>query len=137
MTGDGIDEGGDAERVDAVGDEFGPLRHGAGDDGGRGGTENRLENEIGEERDPCGEDGRIVALDHGVQPAHQRAAAGKHQTEAQKPVGGRSDGEVHQVLHQDVAGVFGPGEAGLTHGKARLHRKDECRTQQDPNGVDR
>ena len=95
VAGDGIDEGGDAERVDAVGDKFGPLRHGAGDDGGRGGTENRLEDKVGEERDPCGEDGRIVALNHGVQSADQRTAAGEHQTEAQKPVGGRSDAEVH------------------------------------------
>ncbi len=41
-----------------------------------------------------------------------------------------ADAEVHQVFHQDIAGVFGPGEAGLAHGEARLHEKDQHCAQQ-------
>ena len=54
---------------------------------------------------------------------------------AEKPVQGRADTEVHQVFHQNIAGVLGPGKAGLAHRKARLHEENQGSAQQDPNGV--
>ena len=39
------------------------------------------------------------------------------------------------VLHDDITGVFSPGQACLAHGKARLHKKDQRGSQQHPDGV--
>ena len=44
-----------------------------------------------------------------------------------------TDAEVHEVLHDDVAGVFGPREATLHHGKATLHEEHEDGTDQKPD----
>ena len=106
VAGDRVDESGDAEGVEAVGDELGPLRHGPGDDGGRRGAEDRLENEVGKQGHPGGQDGGIVPPDKGVQPPNDGPGPGEHQSKAQKPVGGCADAEVHEVFHQDIAGVL-------------------------------
>ena len=127
VAGDGIDEGRNAEGIDTVGEEFCSLRHGAGDDGGGCGAENGLEDQIGEQGHALRQDGGVVPLDPMVQAADQGPAAGEHQAEAQQPVDRRADAEVHQVLHENVARVLGPGEAGLAHGEARLHQKDQRR----------
>ena len=136
VAGDGIDESGDAEGVDAVGDELGALCHGAGDDGGGGGAEDRLEDQEREQRHAGGEYVGVVASDKGIKPADNGAGPAEHETEAQNPVGGGADAEVHQILHQNIAGVLGPGEARLAHGEAGLHEEDQGRAQQDPNRVD-
>ena len=136
VAGDGIDEGRNAEGIDTVGEEFCSLRHGAGDDGGGCGAENGLEDQIGEQGHALRQDGGVVPLDHRVQAADQGPAAGEHQAEAQQPVDRRADAEVHEIFHEDVACVLGPGEAGLAHGEARLHQKDQRRAYQDPDGVD-
>ena len=44
MAGHRIDEDTDRCRIDEVGREFRPFRHGAGDDGRGSGTEHRMEN---------------------------------------------------------------------------------------------
>ena len=137
VAGNGIDEGGDAERVEAVGNEPGPLRHSPGDDGGRRGAEDRLENEVGKQGHPGGQDGVIVPSDEGVQPSDDGPGPGKHQSKAQKPVSRCANAEVHEVLHQDIAGVLGSGKACLAHGEARLHQEDQSRSQQNPDGADR
>ena len=137
VAGNGIDQQGDGGGVDAVGAELGALRHSAGDDGGGGGAEDGLENGVGPQGDAGGKDAAVILHDHGVKPAEEAGARAEHDAEADKPEAGGADAEVHQVLHQDVAGVFGPGEACFAHGEARLHEKDQRRAQQDPNGVDR
>ena len=137
VAGNRIDQQGDGGGVDAVGAELGALRHGAGDDGGGGGTEDRLENGVGPQGDAGRENAAVIFHDHRVKPAEEAGARAKHDAEADKPETGDADAEVHQVFHQDIAGVFGPGEAGLAHGEARLHEKDQRCAQQHPNGVDR
>ena len=136
VAGDGIDESGDAEGVDAVGDELGALRHGAGDDGGSRGAEHGLEDQEREQGHARGKHVGIVAQNKGVEAADDGAGTAEHEAEAQNPVGGGTDAEVHQVFHQDVAGVLGTGEARLAHGETGLHKEDQGRAQQDPYGVD-
>jgi len=137
VAGNGVDQQGDGGRVDAVGAELGALRHGAGDDGGGGGAEHGLEDSVGPQGNAGGKDMAVILHNHGVKPAEQAGARAEHNAEADEPEAGGADAEVHQVLHQDVAGVFGPGEACFAHGEACLHEKDQRRAQQDPNGVDR
>ena len=137
VAGNGVDQKGDSGGVDAVGAELGALRHSAGDDGGGGGAEDGLENGVGPQGDAGGKDAAVILHDHGVKPAEEAGARAEHGAEADKPEARGADAEVHQVFHQDIAGVFGPGEAGLAHGEARLHEKDQRCVQQHPNGVDR
>ena len=125
VAGNGIDHGGNEQRIDAVGDKLGALGHGARHDGGGGGTEHRLENEEREERDSVRQDGGIVAPHKGIKSANDGPCASEHQTEAQQLENRCADAEVHQVFHQNVAGVLGPGKSCLTHGKAGLHKKDQ------------
>ena len=84
---------------------------------------------------PLRQDGGVVPLDQGVQATDQGSAAGEHQAESQQPVDRRADAEVHQVLHQNIACVLGPGKSRLTHGKAGLHEKDQRGAQQHPDRV--
>jgi len=58
--------------------------------------------------------------------AHQQAVA-------QQDEHHRAQAKVHQVFHQDVAGVLGPGKAALHHGKAALHEEDQHGANQKPN----
>ena len=127
---DGVDAEADDAGVDAIGGEFGPLRHGTGDDGGAGGAEDQLEDEAAP----------IKAIEPG--PEHPQGggadeAAGNvgihQQAIAQEDEDHGTDAEVHEVLHDDVAGVFGPREATLHHGKAALHEEHEDGTDQKPD----
>ena len=79
MAGDGIDDGADNQAMEALGREFCALGHGAGNDGGGGCTENRLEDQKG--GSPHGQAlGRdIVALNEKVRDSYDLADAGsKH-----------------------------------------------------------
>ena len=55
----------------------------------------------------------VIALNEGIETADQCAGAAEHQAEADEPVTGRADAEIHHVFHQDVAGILCPGEAGF------------------------
>ena len=55
-----------------------------------------------------------------------------HDGVAQESEHHRADTEVHQVLHDDVAGVLRPGEACLHHRKACLHPEYQCGSDQKP-----
>ena len=63
--------------------------------------------------------------DGTVRPHHQPIA---EQEEHHRP-----DAEIHQVFHNDVPRVLGPGKAGFHHSKAALHKKHENRADQKPN----
>ena len=63
----------------------------------------------------------VIALNEGIKAADQCAGAAEHQAEADEPVAGRADAEIHHVFHQDVAGILCPGEAGLAQGESGLH----------------
>ena len=69
VAGHRVNDQGDHQGVDAVGDEFGPLRHGAGDDGGRRGAEDRLEDKEGGQRHAIRQNGGVVAPHQGVKAA--------------------------------------------------------------------
>ena len=131
VAGDGVDDGADHQAVDQIRGELGPLRHRAGDNGGGGGAEHRLEDD---ER-ARGERLAVIAADKEVQPADERPVPRKHQPEADGPEDQGAHREIHQVFHDDIPGVFRPGEAGFHHGEPGLHEEDEHRPQQYPNGV--
>ena len=131
MTGNRVDEQGDAQRVQAVCGELGTLCHRTGDNGCRGRTEYRLENQECKKRNAIRQNRRIISANHRI----QFTAGTEHQAEANQPEYRCTDGKVHQVLHQDVAGVLRTGKTGLAHGKACLHEEHQSRTEQNPYGV--
>lgn len=59
----------------------------------------------------------------------------EHKPEADEPEEDRAEGEVDEVLHEDVGGVLGAGEAGLDHSEARLHEEHEHCREEHPDGV--
>lgn len=61
----------------------------------------------------------------------------EHEAEAEEPEENRPQSEIHEVLHDDIAGVFGPRQARFQHGETRLHEEDQGRTEENPNRVDR
>ena len=132
VTGDGVDDEADGRRVEAVGAELGALCHGAGNDGGGGGAEHSLEHHV----DPQRQAAEIVAaLDERIKTADEGAGARKHHTEADQPVAGRADTEVHHILHQNIAGILGTGQARFAKGEACLHEEDHERRNQCPCNV--
>ena len=134
VAADGVDHQRDGCGVDAVGFEVGALGHRTGNDSGGRCAEDGLEHDVHPQRD-IKPQVAVIALNERIEPADQRACAAEHQAEADDPVARCADAEVHQVFHQDVAGVFGAGKARLTQRKTGLHKVDqECRNQH-PTGV--
>ena len=120
---DGVDDGGDDGGVDAVAGELGALGHGAGHDGGGGGTEHQLEEEV---RPVKGvEVGEQLVLRHTDKA--EEIVLTVHDAVAQQTEDHSADAEVHQVLHDNVAGVLGPGKAAFRRGEARLHKEHQNR----------
>ena len=124
----------DDHTVGEVADELGTLGHGARNDGSCCRCENRLE-----------EQERVVptiAVCSVSQAKHRRAnkpavtLSSKHQSKADYEKGNRPDGKIHQVLHQNVYGVFGSRETGFNHRKACLHEKHQKRSNTGPNNID-
>ena len=126
---DRIDDEADDRGVQAVSGKLRPLRHGARHDGGR----RRAEHELEDERRPV--EALKIEEHIPVRPADQSedAVLPHHQAVAEQEEHHRSNAEVHQVFHNNVARVLGAGEAGLHHGEAALHEKHEDRTDQEPN----
>ena len=137
MTGNGINDQGDSGGVNAIGAELGTLCHSAGNNGGRGGAEHGLENCKGPQRNAAGKNMAVILHNHRVDPAEQLCSRSEHNAETNKPETGRTDAEVHQVFHQNIAGVLGSGKSGLTHGKTCLHKEHQGGTEQHPNRVHR
>ena len=135
MTGDGVDEGGDHEAQDQVGHELGALGDGAGDDGhGRGG-EDALEEPVGVGPKAFGRiGGRLGQAEVGKADEASDVRA-EHERVAEQEEGDGAGGEVEHVLHEDVAGVFRPGEPGFDHGETGLHEHDEDAGNERPDGV--
>ena len=123
----GVNQRGDHTGIDAVGQELGTLRHGTGNDGRSGGAEYQVEYEAGEiEAFVGGEQVEPGLADEAKQVfTHQ-------QTETDQDEDNCANAEVHQVLHDDIAGVFGSGKTGFHHCKASLHPENQCRADQIP-----
>ena len=125
---DGVDHGGDHGGVDAVAGKLGALRHGPGHDGGGGGAEHQLEKEVGPVKGvEVGEHLIFRPADESeeVIPAVHDAIAQSHEHHC-------ADAEVHQVFHDDVPRVLGPGEASLHGGKPALHEEHQNSAHQIP-----
>ena len=135
MTGHGIDEQGNRRGINAIGGKLGAFRHCTGDDGGRGGAKYRLENGVGPQGYARGKNVAVIPHNERVDPAKGRRSRAEHDAKADQPIQRCADAEIHQVFHQDIAGVLGSCEACLAHGKARLHEENQGRAQQDPDGV--
>ena len=60
----------------------------------------------------------------------------KHQRSAAYEPHDRADAEIHQVLHDDVAGVLCPGETSLAHCESGLHPEDEGSSDEEPDSED-
>ena len=125
----GVDNGADKAGVDTVCQKFGTLRHCAGDDGRRRGTEHQLEKEIGPVKviEAC----KHLVLRHADQA--KEIVFTVHNAVAQQDKHHRADAKVHQILHNDVSRVFCPGEASLHHCKAALHEEHQNCAHQEPH----
>ena len=127
VTGNRVDDCRNNHRVNAVCRELGALCHRAGNDG----SGRRAEHGLEDQRRP------VVALaDYAVseeiKAAEERACRTEHDAEAEDPEDRRAEREIHQVLHDDVAGVLRTGEAGLNHRKAGLHEEYQRRCDERP-----
>ena len=135
VAGNGVDEQTDQDTVNAVGRKLGPFRHGAGNDSCRRGAENGLENQEGHGRIPCFFP--YAEFCHAKVRRSDEAAdvRTEHKAKTHDPECRCAQRKIHDVFHDDVAGVFSAGQACFTHGKPRLHEKDQCSPQQHPDGV--
>ena len=132
VTRDRVDDQADHRRVEHVGLEVRALGHRAGNDGGGRRAEHGLEQRV----DPGGQRAEVVAtLDERVEAADEGARAAEHDAEAEDPEYRGADAEVHEVLHQDVAGVLRAGKTGLAQREASLHEIDEERPDERPGHV--
>ena len=102
----GIDKGRNQGRVDQVSAELGTLSYGTGNDGGCGRGKHGLEHPesvVPGFRIACS------ATEEKVGGTEEAVGSAEHKTETDSPEGDGADREIHQVFHQDVAGVFGAG----------------------------
>jgi hypothetical protein len=49
----------------------------------------------------------------------------EHEAKSDGPEGNGADRKIHEVLHDDVDGIFSSGKAGFHHGEPGLHEKDQ------------
>ena len=128
VAGNRINKQGNGGGVDAVGAELGALCHRAGNNGGRGGAEHRLEDCECPQRNAAGECVAVIPHNAGVQPADDGVSRTEHDAEAKQPEAGCADAEVHQVFHQNVAGVLCTSESGFAQGETCLHKENQSGT---------
>ena len=72
-----------------------------------------------------------------IKASEERACRAEHDAEAEDPEDRRAEREVHQVLHNDIAGILCSGEAGLNHCEAGLHKEYQRRRNKRPAYVHR
>ena len=123
----GVNQCGNDAGIDAVGQELGALSHSTGNDGRGGGAEHQVEYEAGEIEAFVGSEQVEAGFSDETEQilTHQQA-------ETDQDEYNRADTEVHQVLHDDIAGIFGSGKAGFHHCKASLHPEYQSRADQIP-----
>ncbi len=144
MTEDRIDDGTNQHGVEQVGDKARPLRHGAGNNGGSRGTEDRLENEKGPAKSlglpgdlsqgctVCSRIGRVEKEAIGNYYAGTKA---EHQSEPYHPEDERTSREVNEVFHEDVANVLGSCATRLDKCKPCLHKENEKGSNTRPENI--
>jgi len=124
----GID---DRTGYDAVGDiglELCSFRHGTRYDRGRRRAKYQLE-EILRLQGNAGPGERVKGRTRIVQEksgrSEKRVTRSKHQPETDKPEKETAERKIHQVLHEDIAGVFGTAKTRFQQGETGLHEHDE------------
>ena len=121
---DGVYNETDGCGVETVCGKVGAFCHGAGNNGGSCGAKYRLE--YG--KNPQGQavaQKRIVAPNQWVKAAHQGTGAEEHQAKAYQPKTRCADTEVHHIFHQNIARIFGTGQAAFTKGETGLHEEHQ------------
>ena len=131
MTGNGINQYADGDGVDHVHGELGAFGHGTRYDGGRSGAEDCLENQESLAGKSGVQERKVEEMGHP-----NKSAGSEHQSETDEPEEQRTQHEVYEVLHQDVAGVFGACKSGFDQCEAWLHEEYEHGCQKHPNGID-
>ena len=135
MARDRIDDEADEQRIEAVRRELRALCHGTRNNRRGRRAEDRLEDDVGECRITSIRT-RIEHLDEEIRRADDAAdVIAEHQAEADNPERDGADAEIHEVLHDDVAGIFRTRQAGLDHREAWLHEEDECSAEENPDRV--
>ena len=66
---------------------------------------------------------------------NRRAVSYTHLDVYKRQVAGCTDTKIHHILHQNIAGIFGAGQACLAQGKACLHEEHKKRCNQCPCNV--
>ena len=134
VTADWIDNSADYYAVNAIYQEVGTFCHSTGNNSCCGCTEHSLEDEVGCARIA----GTVITFYEEVRRSDKAANIGtKHQAKAQNPENYGTEAHIHDVLHDDVAGVFSSGKACFNHCEARLHREYQEGTYQHPYSIDR
>mmetsp|Transcript_54472 Transcript_54472/g.133155 ORF Transcript_54472/g.133155 Transcript_54472/m.133155 type:complete len:376 (-) Transcript_54472:64-1191(-) len=135
---DGVDEGGDEDRVHEVGLDLAALRHGAGHDGGGGARERPLE----EPRLPrvgvgAATAGAVVDVNDAEVGLADETALGLAIGEAvaKEPVAHGGPRGVEHVLEEDVLHVLARDGARLEHAEASLHEEHKGAAQDEPAHV--
>ena len=129
---DRIDDSRNNGRIDAVCAEFGTFCHSARNDGSRRCAEHEVKYKTGSVGlDKRAEIGEYLHIRHADKT--EQIVFRHHQRKADENKRNCADAEVHKVLHNDVAGVFGSGKASFYHGKACLHEENKCGSDQIPD----
>ena len=131
MPHHGIEDQRDHETENQIAQESGALRHGAGHDGGGGGTEHQVKEPRRQGRNRCPAQ-RLVQItrirrNEEAGESQEGVAVAEHDAETQDPEAQGGHGEVPDVLHHDVGDILGAGKPALDHGKARLHEENQRR----------
>jgi len=65
----------------------------------------------------------------------QAVSSAEHKPETDQKECYRADGEVHQVLHKDVDGIFRSGKTALDHCETWLHEEHQKRRNACPHNI--
>ena len=120
---DGIDEQRDDRTINQVHRELCALGHSTADDGGRGGTEDGLENQETLYGQVARIETQVAPVGH-TNKTSQRIAS-EHKAEAEEEEQQRAEHKVDKVLHQDVRRVLTTRKTCFTQRKARLHPENQ------------
>ena len=127
----------DSEAVKQVADESGAADHRAGGNGRAGVGKSKLEKPERQESHSAGFIGCRHALQEKPVVADQAVAVAEHERETEGEEEDAAETGIHDAFHQHVDGLARATEAGLEHGEADLHAKNQERSHQRPDRVER
>src|SRR6267142_4319794 len=137
VTNDWINKTGNGETVEQVANKSSAANHGAGSDGRAGIGKGKLEKPECQERHATGLiSSRHILQEKPVVPDKSVAVA-KHECETDSEEENAAETCIDDAFHQDVDGFARATEASLQHGEANLHTKDQERSDQGPNSIQR